>query len=158
MELIVAITDNFVIGMNGGMPWHLPKDLARFKKITTNNTIVMGRKTWESIGRALPNRMNVVLSHKKDFVAKGATVIHSLGELEMLNIVGKPFIIGGGTLYKQSFSQVNQLHITRIHTTINGDTFFPKFDETKWTCIDSILHEKDNENQFDLSFETWSRI
>ena len=155
MELIVALTENFVIGSEGEIPWHLPADLAHFKKITSGNTIVMGRRTWESIGRALPNRMNIVLTRQKDFVADGATVIHSLDELLKIETMGVLFIIGGGELYQVAFNQVDKLHITRIHTTIDGDTYFPQIDTSLWTRKESINYPKDEKNPFDLSFETW---
>ncbi len=155
MELIVALTENFVIGSEGEMPWHLPADLAHFKKITSGNTVVMGRRTWESIDRALPNRMNIVLTRQKGFVADGATVIHSLDELLNIETLGVLFIIGGGELYQIAFDQVDKLHITRIHTTIDGDTYFPQIDTSLWTCGEVINYPKDENNPFDLSFETW---
>jgi dihydrofolate reductase len=155
MELIAAITDNFVIGAGGDMPWHLPADLAHFKKVTSGNTIVMGRRTWESIGRALPNRLNIVLTRQKDFVAECATVIHSLEELCTVETRGVLFIIGGGELYKNAINVVDKLHITRIHTTLEGDTFFPQIDKSIWTCEESVRYPKDDKNPFDLSFETW---
>lgn len=155
MELIVALTENHVIGSGGKMPWHLPADLAHFKKVTSGNTVVMGRRTWESIGRALPNRMNIVLTRQKGFVADGATVIHSLDELINIETLGVLFIIGGGELYQIAFDQVDKLHITRIHTTIDGDTYFPQIDTSLWTCEEAIKYPKDEKNPFDLSFETW---
>ncbi len=157
MEVIVAITDKFVIGAGGGMPWHLPADLSHFKKITSGNTIVMGRRTWESIGRALPNRKNVVVTRQVDFVADGATVIHSLDDIQNIDAVGTVFVIGGGELYKNTIEIASRLHITRIHTDIEGDTFFPRFDESLWTCVESTPRPKDEQNPFDVTFETWSR-
>ncbi len=155
MELIVAITENNVIGSGGDMPWHLPVDLAHFKKITTGNTIVMGRKTWDSIGRALPNRLNVVLTRQTDFSCDGATVIHEFQDLQELETNGIVFIIGGGELYRIAMPSVDKLHVTRIHTTIDGDTHFPEIDETLWRCIESQLSPKDDRNSFDVTFETW---
>jgi len=157
MELIVALTENFVIGSGGDMPWHLPADLAHFKKITTGNTILMGRRTWESIGRPLPNRLSVVLTRQIDYVANGATVIHSLDELGTVETVGTIFIIGGGELYKNTLDRVDKIYITRIHATIEGDTFFPKIDGSVWSCEQSIQHQKDDENPYDLTFETWGK-
>lgn len=155
MELIAAITDNFVIGAGGNMPWYLPADLAHFKKITSGNTIVMGRRTWESIGRALPNRVNIVLTRQNDFVAEGATVIHSLEELCTIETAGVIFIIGGGELYTHSIDIVDKLHITRIHTTLEGDTFFPQIEASIWSCKESVRYPIDDKNPFDLTFETW---
>ncbi len=157
MELIVACTENFVIGANGDMPWHLPDDLIHFKEMTSENTIVMGRRTWESIGHALPNRMNVVVTRQNEFVAKGATVIHSLDELESIDVLGTVFIIGGGELYKNTIELAEKIHITRIRATIDGDTFFTPIDESKWNCVSSKEQLKDDVNQYDMTFETWSR-
>jgi dihydrofolate reductase len=157
MELIVAITNNFVIGSSGDMPWHLPADLLHFKKITSGNTIVMGRRTWDSIGRALPNRLNVVLTRQSNFRADGARVITELGALKKIDTLGVIFVIGGGELYRLAMSHVEKMHITRIDTTIEGDTFFPTFDVTEWTLEKVEARPKDSENAFDLSFETWVR-
>ena len=157
MEIIVAITDNFVIGVDGSMPWRLPADLAHFKKITSNNTVVMGRRTWDSIGRALPNRVNIVISRQNSFVAQGATVISSLEEIQNVDTNGTVFIIGGGEIYKSVINKVDRLHVTRIHTTIDGDTHFPCFEEPEWILTASTPRPKDEQNPYDLTFETWSR-
>jgi dihydrofolate reductase len=157
MELIAALTNNYVIGSGGDMPWHLPADLAHFKQITTGNTIVMGRKTWQSIGKALPNRTNVVLSKQGGLVASGATVIRSINELVSIDTVGTIFIIGGGSLYQQTIELADKMHLTRIHADLNGDTYFPKFDEEDWNCVDSVFRPKDDDNQHDMTFETWSK-
>ncbi len=158
MEIIVAITDNFVIGSDGVMPWHLPADLAHFKKITSGNTIVMGRRTWDSIGRALPNRKNVVVTRQVNFIAEGATVVRSIDDVQTIDTVGTVFVIGGGELYKIVLETTSRLHITRIHATIEGDTFFPRFDESRWTCVESTPRPKDEQNPLDITFETWSRV
>ena len=157
MELIVAITENFVIGNGGDMPWHLPADLLHFKKLTSGNTIVMGRKTWESIGRSLPNRLNIVVTRQNDFVADGATVIHSLDELQTVEPVGRVFLIGGGELYALGLQHASKLHITRIHTTLVGDTYFPQIDTDLWKRTEIVNRVADESNAHDLSFETWSR-
>ena len=157
MELIVACTENFVIGAKGDMPWRLPADLKHFKEMTTGNTIVMGRRTWESIGYALPNRMSVVVTRQNEFVATGTTVIHSIDELESIDTTGTVFIIGGGELYKNTLELVNKIHITRIHASLDGDTFFTPIDESIWNCIGSRVQLSDDANQYDMTFETWSR-
>jgi len=157
MEIIVALTENFVIGSDGDMPWHLPADLEHFKKITTGNTIVMGRRTWESIGHPLLDRLNIVLTRQKEYVADGATVIHSLDEIGTIETVGTVFIIGGGELYKSTLDVVDKLHVTRIHTTIEGDTFFPQIDESHWVQEQSTQFLRDKMNPFDLTFETWGK-
>ena len=157
MEIIVAITENYVIGRGGDMPWHLPADLQHFKNITSGNTVVMGRKTWESIGQPLPNRMNVVVTRQKNYVAGDATVIHDLHELTNLATTGTVFIIGGGELYRLAMQHATKLHITRIRTKKEGDTFFPEFNSEEWTCDSTETKNADEKNMHDLSFETWSR-
>ncbi len=157
MEIVVAMTDNFVIGANGEMPWHLPADLQHFKKLTSGGAIVMGRRTWESIGRALPNRTNIVITRQEGYEAIGATVVHSLDDA--MNEVGtqRLFIIGGGEIYKSALGLATSLHITRIHTTIEGDTFFPNFDTNVWSLAESLNRAADDQNCHKLTFELWSK-
>ena len=157
MEIVVAMTDNFVIGANGDMPWHLPADLQHFKKLTSGGAIVMGRRTWESIGRALPNRTNIVITRQEGYEAIGATVVHSLDDA--MNEVGtqRLFIIGGGEVYKSALELATSLHITRIHTTIEGDTFFPNFDTNVWSLAESLNRAADDQNCHKLTFELWSK-
>lgn len=158
MELIVAMTDNFVIGKDGDMPWHLPADLDYFKKLTSGNTVVMGRRTWESIGRALPNRKNIVITRQNEYIAKGITIAHSFNDIQKIETVGIVFIIGGSMLYKMALDVVDILHITRIHANLDGDTFFPTFDTSIWSCNRSVEYQANESNLFDMTFETWSRI
>ncbi|MGY8752576.1 MAG: dihydrofolate reductase [Phycisphaerales bacterium] len=155
MEIVVAITENFVIGANGDMPWHLPADLQHFKAITSGSAIVMGRRTWESIGRPLPNRTNIILTRQEDFKAEGATVVHSLDESVEVAKEQKLFVIGGGEIYTQALSRATAMHITRIHTTLKGDTFFPLFDEEEWERSGVIHRNPDNKNCHALTFELW---
>ena len=158
MEIVVAMTDNFVIGANGDMPWHLPADLRHFKKLTSGGAIVMGRRTWESIGEPLPNRKNIVITNQSEYEANGATVVHSLDEAVQEAEEFRLFIIGGGEIYKAALDCATSLHITRIHTSIEGDTFFPKFDKANWRLIESTYRPSDSGNCHDLTFELWSRV
>ena len=157
MELIVAITDNYVIGAEGAMPWHLPADLQHFKKITSNHAIAMGRRTWESIGRPLPNRLNIVISRQTDYKAEGATIVRSIEDAARVAGEERLFIIGGGEIYRSAINGVSLMHITRIHTTIEGDTCVPKIDETIWKRTDVLHRQADENNTHDLSFEVWSK-
>ncbi len=157
MEIIVAMTNNFVIGKDGDMPWNLPADLAHFKKLTTGHAIVMGRRTWESIGRPLPNRLNVVLTRQTSYDANGAVVVHSLDEAEHVAGEQRVFVIGGGELYALALEGATSLHVTRIDATVDGDTFFPNFDETNWLCENKIIRPADDKNQYSLVFETWTK-
>jgi dihydrofolate reductase len=158
MEIVVAMTDNFVIGANGDMPWHLPADLQHFKKLTSGGAIVMGRRTWESIGRPLPNRKNIIVTRQDGFRADGATVVHSLDEAVQAASGKKLFIIGGGEIYKSSLDRATLLHITRIHTTIDGDTYFPEVDTSSWKLCASTNRPSDSNNCHSMTFESWSRV
>jgi dihydrofolate reductase len=159
ISFIVAMDDNNLIGKDNALPWHLPADLAYFKKVTTNHTIVMGRKTYESIGRPLPNRKNVVLTHSTSFQEEGVTVIHSLDELkEMANRSNEElFIIGGARLYEQLLPVADRLYVTHIRATFDGDTHFPAFSKEEWKIIDSEEHKKDEKNAYDYEFVVYER-
>ncbi|YCA44805.1 type 3 dihydrofolate reductase [Bacillus sp. JZ8] len=159
ISFIVAMDDNNLIGKDNALPWHLPADLAYFKKVTTNHTIVMGRKTYESIGRPLPNRKNVVLTHSTSFQEEGVTVIHSLDELkEMANRSNEElFIIGGARLYEQLLPVADRLYVTHIRATFDGDTHFPVFSKEEWKIIDSKEHKKDEKNAYDYEFVVYER-
>ncbi|HIF55116.1 MAG TPA: dihydrofolate reductase, partial [Methylococcaceae bacterium] len=151
MELIVAITDNYVIGAEGAMPWHLPADLQHFKKITSNHAIAMGRRTWESIGRPLPNRLNIVISRQTDYEAEGATIVRSIEDAARVAGEERLFIIGGGEMYALVMHEATRLHLTRIHTTLEGDTSFPPIDESRWILEESVDRAADEQNQFDMT-------
>ncbi|MGG0384517.1 type 3 dihydrofolate reductase [Priestia filamentosa] len=159
ISFIVAMDDNNLIGKDNALPWYLPADLAYFKKVTTNHTIVMGRKTYESIGRPLPNRQNVVLTHSTSFQEDGVTVIHSLDELkEMANHSNEElFIIGGARLYEQLLPVADRLYVTHIRATFDGDTHFPAFLKKEWKIIDSKEHKKDEKNAYDYEFVVYER-
>lgn len=158
MEIVVAMTNNNVIGQDGDMPWHLPADLAHFKKLTSGHAIVMGRRTWESIGRSLPNRLNIVITRQEQYEANGATVVHSLKEAMSVAGALRIFVIGGGQIYKEAMPLTCCLHITKINSTLEGDTSFPTVDESVWRCEKSVNRPADDKNQYDLSFETWRRV
>lgn len=130
VSLIVCHANQNVIGFKNKMPWHLPVDLKHVKKLTEGNTIVMGRKTYESLGKPLPNRKNVVLTTNKDYSAEGAEVIHDIGEIKHLS--GKVFIFGGSGVYHQTMDIVDEMYVTRIYETFAGDTFFPEYDSDAW--------------------------
>lgn len=130
LKIIVAMTRDRVIGKDNQMPWHIPEDLAHFKRETTGHSIIMGRKTYLSIGRALPNRKNIVLSRDPSFSAEGVVVYHSLAEA----IAAEPdaFIIGGAAIFEQALPQVDELYITHIEANIDGDRKFPELDWQLW--------------------------
>jgi len=128
LKAIAAVSLNGVIGKDGGLPWRLSEDLKWFKKITTGHTILMGRKTWDSLGRALPNRRNFVLSRSMEAV-EGLEVIRSVEELETLDLSGDVFVIGGGELYALLLPRCEELYLTTVHQKVpDGDAFFPEYE------------------------------
>lgn len=158
--IVVAMGRNREIGKENQLLWHLPKDLKHFKEITSNHPIIMGRKTYESIGKPLPNRTNIVISRKTDWFEEGILIVGSIKEAIKFakKIDEKIFIIGGGNIYEQTIDLVDQLEITWVDATLEADTYFPKIDEKIWRKTDEICHEKDEKNQFDFCFQTFERI
>lgn len=142
ISLIAAMASNGVIGRNNSLPWHLPGDLNYFKRTTMGNSIIMGRKTWESIGRPLPGRTNIVVTRDTAYATDGARVVHSLEEAVRLasNIAEidgskEAFVIGGAELYAQAMPLADRLHLTRIHADVDGDTRLEAFREADWREI-----------------------
>jgi dihydrofolate reductase len=160
LSFIVAASLNQVIGINNQLPWHLPADLKYFKKLTTGHTVLMGRKTYDSIGRPLPNRENVVVTRSKDFQAEGVVVRHTLQDaLEFCANSEEVFVIGGEEIFKQLMDKADTIYLTIVHTVIeNGDAFFATPDSAFWKKTNSEFHEKDEKNLFDYTFETYERI
>lgn len=146
------MSKNRVIGCNNQLPWHMPADLKRFKQLTLNKTVIMGRKTFESIGHALPDRENIIITHQKDYSANHCKIAHSLKDALSLSSHQDVFIIGGQTIYEQALSIANQLFITLIDETISGDTFFPEIQKEKWQLISNEKHERDEKNQYAYEF------
>ena len=144
LTAIVAHDPNRLIGAGGDLPWHLPADLAFFKKTTSGHPIVMGRKTFESIGRALPKRQNIVLTRDPSWTADGVTVIHSPGELTQLAIEQPDpvYIIGGAEIYLQFLPLLDELLVTQVHAAYQGDTYFPEY-EHLFRQEDVVLEESD---------------
>lgn len=155
LSAIVAVDKNGAIGKNGDLLCYLPADLKHFKNITMGYTIIMGRRTWESLPKgALPGRKNVVITRNNDFMAPGAEVYHSLEEaLQATEQDEKRFIIGGGMLYKEAFAITDKLYLTRIHASFqDADTFFPSIDVSQWQEMSSEYHEADERNAYPYSF------
>lgn len=153
VSIIVAASTNNVIGNDGGLPWRLSEDLKRFKNITMGKPMIMGRATWESIGRALPGRQNIVITRQDAFVAEGCDVVATIEEaLEEAGDVEEVMIIGGGNLYEQFLPKTDRLYFTRVHTRIDGDTYFPVINESEWELISQELFPAciDREHAFDM--------
>lgn len=140
LSIIVAMSDNNVIGKDNTLPWHLPADLRHFKGLTMNHPIIMGRKTHESIGRALPGRKNIVITRDRNYKAEGCTIAHSLEDALQAAGDGEVFIIGGATIYTLALPLADKLYLTRVHTTIpDGDTFFT-FTSADWKETSQETH------------------
>lgn len=166
LSIIVAMAQNRVIGLNGQMPWHLPADLAWFKKNTVGKPVIMGRKTFESIGRPLPNRHNIVISRtitNQTTVMNEKTIttwVQSIDEainLAKNQAVDEAFIIGGGNIYQQALSLVDQLYLTHIDATLSGDTCFPDYHPDEWRKTYQEDHKADDKNPYDYQFEILKR-
>lgn len=133
ISLIAAASTNNVIGKQGELPWHLPRDLKRFKEVTTGKPIVMGRLTWESIGRPLPNRQNIVISRNPDFEAPGCDIVASPDDaVDMAGRVDELMIIGGGQLYREFLPRAQRIYMTRVAVEIDGDAHFPELVDSEW--------------------------
>lgn len=162
ISAIVAVGHNNVMGRNNDIPWYLPADLKYFKKTTLNHHIVMGRKTFQSIGRPLPKRTNVIITRQPFFIASGCTTTHSVEQaLQVAKDNGEEevFIIGGGEIYKQSQPFWDKLYLTKVDVKVeDGDTFFPKIDDSEWKEIFSEYHTADEKNEMDYSFHIYERI
>ena len=159
ISLIVAMSENQVIGNRGQLPWHLSADLKQFKKLTMGHHIIMGRKTFESIGRLLPGRMSIMITRQSRYSAQGALVANDLDQaLQLATGDSEIFVIGGAEIYRQAIDWVDRLYLTRVHATIDGDTFFTDFEPDAWRLVADVRHKSDDKNDFDYSFEVYDRV
>ncbi|AKS38337.1 dihydrofolate reductase [Anoxybacillus gonensis] len=159
ISIIVAMDRNRVIGWNNTLPWHLPADLAYFKHVTMGHPIVMGRKTFESIGRPLPGRINIVLTRHNTFSANSnVQVIHSIDDIEQVEQqYGHVFVIGGAQVFEQAMPFADQLYVTHIDETFTGDTFFPPIDEKQWVLRTVRQGVQDEKNRYPHTFCIYER-
>jgi dihydrofolate reductase len=158
ISFLFAMGKNRVIGKDNGMPWHLPADLARFKKMTMGHTVVMGRKTHESIGKALPGRKNIVVTKSMDYKAEGCIVVHSVNEArEYFDDNEEIFVIGGTQLFNAFYPYADRLYVTYINQEFAGDTFFPEIEDAEWKRISIEKGVKNEKNQYDYSFIVYER-
>ncbi|MEK5134415.1 type 3 dihydrofolate reductase [Bacillus sp. FSL W8-0645] len=158
ISMIVATGKDRVIGQDNQMPWHLPADLAYFKKVTGGHTIVMGRKTFESIGRALPNRRNIVLTTSSSFEAEGCEVVHSIADILAIGeSETELFIIGGSKLYEEMMPYADRLYITHIHHAFEGDRYFPDYNENEWTVVSREKGHRDEKNPYNYEFAVYDK-
>jgi dihydrofolate reductase len=156
---IVAMDQNRVIGKDNRLPWHLPADLAYFKKVTMGHAIVMGRKTFESIGRPLPGRENVIVTRNRSFQPEGCKVLHSIEEVKQFAAMrdDEVFVIGGAELFRATLPVADRLYITKIEASFPGDTFYPAFDESEWQLVSYTKGIKDEKNPYDYAFIVYER-
>ena len=158
-SLIVAISENGVIGRDGRLPWRLRGDLRRFKQLTMGHTIVMGRKTFESIGRVLPGRTSIVVTRQPDYHPPGVIVAASLDEAQRLAAGDvELFYVGGGEIYRQVLPQVERIYMTQVHAQVAGDTVFPELSSRQWRLIERTEHAADEKNDFPFSFLVYERV
>ena len=159
LSLIVATDENRLIGSDNGLPWHLPADLAYFRRTTMGKAIVMGRKTFESIGRPLPGRRNIVVSRNPDFSAAGCEVVADIDEaLAICAGDEEIMLIGGASLYRQTLPRADRLYLTLIHHAFDGDTWFPELDPEQWLEENRRDFDADDSNPYAYSFLDLNRV
>lgn len=161
LTIIVAAAENNVIGKDNQLIWHLSNDLKRFKKLTSGHHIIMGRKTFESFPKPLPNRTHIVITRQKNYKApKGVIVVHTMKEAVSVATVAdaEPFVIGGGEIYKQAIPFATKIELTRVHHEFEGDTYFPEIDMKDWKEIANTFNKQDDKHDYEFSFITYERV
>lgn len=159
ISIIAAVAENNVIGKNNKLIWHLPADLKYFKNITLGHSIIMGRKTFESVGKPLPGRKNVIITRQKQYSATDCYVVGSLNEaIELTKSENEVFIVGGAEVYNLSLPFVHKMYLTKIHQKFDGDTFFPEFDTQYWKEISRVDCKADIKNIYDYSFCVYEKM
>ena len=160
ISMVVAAADNNVIGKENKLLWKLPNDMAFFKNVTWGMPVIMGRKTYQSLGKPLKGRTNVVITTSKDFRPEGVIVVHSINEAveqAALTDAKECYIIGGGEIYRQALAETSRIYMTRVHVSPAGDTFFPPISEAEWKKISSTPFESDDKHAYSYTFEVWQR-
>lgn len=156
--MIAAVAENNALGKNNDLLWHLPLDFKRFKEITSGHHIIMGRKTFESFPRPLPNRTHVIITRQKDFKHDGCIVVQDIEKaIAVCPKEDDLYIIGGGEIYKQFIHLADQLDITRVHNSFEADVYFPEIDPEIWELTSEIFNPKDEKHLFDYTFQTFGR-
>lgn len=157
ISMIVAADENNVIGKDNQLIWHLPDDLKFFKQKTSGHCIIMGRHTFESVGKPLPNRTNIIITRDKNYKAEGCKVVHSLEDaLELAKEDDNPFIVGGEQIYRLALPIADEVFLTRIHHEFEGDRHFPELGE-EWILTESIPHPKDEKHEYSFAFKTYRK-
>lgn len=158
VTIVVAIGENNAIGKDNQLLWYLPKDLRHFKTITNGHTVIMGRKTFESVGKPLPNRRNLIITRNKELLIEGAEVLHTIEEaLALCKEDGEVFIIGGAEIYKMAMKHTDKIYLTVVHENFEADAFFPEIDKNIWMETASEKHLPDEKNNLSFTFSTLER-
>lgn len=159
LSIIAAVSENNALGKDNKLLWHLPADLKRLKSLTMGHHLIMGRKTWESLGRPLPGRPHVVISRNKNLSHEAITVVSSLEEaIEISKTDEQPFIFGGAEIYRLALPMVQRIYLTRVHKSFEGDAYFPELNPSEWQLIDKQDFEVDEKNLIPYSYEEYKRI
>ncbi|MGB4946565.1 MAG: type 3 dihydrofolate reductase [Candidatus Competibacter denitrificans] len=159
LSLVAALARNGVIGRDNRLPWHLPADLRFFKQTTMGKPLLMGRRTWESIGRPLPGRSMIVLTHDRRYHAAGCTVVHSLAEaLTAAGAVPEIMVIGGAILFQQTLLLAKRLYLTQVEADVPGDTWFPDWNPAEWVLVWEDAHPADEKHTWPFRFQRWERL
>lgn len=158
ITVIAAVAENNALGKENQLLWHLPDDFKRFKTLTSGHYIIMGRKTFESFPKPLPNRTHVIISRQANYQPEGCIVVNSLEQaIEACPKTEEVFIIGGGEIYRQSIAVADKLDLTKVHATFEADTHFPEIDLSQWQLVFEEYHPKDERHDFAFTFQTYSR-
>jgi dihydrofolate reductase len=161
ISLVVAAANNNAIGKNGVMPWHLPNDLKHFKNVTWGMPVIMGRKTFDSLGKPLAGRKNIVITRQAHWEAPGTVAVTSMDDALFLvreTDAKEAMVIGGGEIFNMVFDKANRIYMTRVEAEPEGDTFFPSIDPKQWKLVSQKNYEADEKNAFNHSFQTWERV
>ena len=158
---IVAASENNIIGIKNGLPWKLPNDFKYFKNKTWSMPVIMGRNTFESLKKDLPGRINIVVTKKSDWHPKNVFIAHNIADaiVKAKEVDAREiFIIGGGQIFNQTMNDVERIYLTRVHTTVEGDTSYPQLDKSKWKLVKEESHPADEKNNYPYTFEVWQKV
>jgi dihydrofolate reductase len=158
ITLIVAVADSGVIGRDNSLPWHLPEDLKRFKRLTMGKPILMGRKTFESIGNPLPGRQNIVVTRDANYRREGVSIVNDVdGALRAAGMAPEVMVIGGAELFRALLPRARRIHLTRVHGEIEGDVMWPALDDREWSVVEREAYAADERHRYAMTFEVWER-
>lgn len=158
ITFIVAVADNGVIGRDNTLPWHLPEDLKRFKRLTLGKPVLMGRRTYESIGKPLPGRHNIVVTRDPNYRREGVTVVHDIdAALAAAGDAPEVMVIGGAELFRTLLPRAGRLHLTRVHGEVAGDVHWPALDTREWRVVERERYEADDRHAWPMTFEVWEK-